>query len=104
MHIFSKAIDRAKQVPFRGVYLDLLAMYEYLIKKNYQYPSTPSLSHMFALDFQLDNILDEGLDNRFNRHEDMANLVRNWAKNTSKFLPMKITYQYTYCYRKYSRY
>ncbi|MCG6522828.1 aminotransferase class V-fold PLP-dependent enzyme, partial [Vibrio parahaemolyticus] len=24
-----KAIDRAKQVPFRGVYLDLLAMYEY---------------------------------------------------------------------------
>ena len=75
-----KAIDRAKQVPFRGVYLDLLAMYEYLIKKNYQYPSTPSLSHMFALDFQLDNILDEGLDNRFNRHEDMANLVRNWAK------------------------
>ncbi|HCU2820938.1 TPA: alanine--glyoxylate aminotransferase family protein [Clostridioides difficile] len=75
-----KAIDRAKQVPFRGVYLDLLAMYEYLIKKNYQYPSTPSLSHMFALDFQLDNILDEGLDNRFNRHEDMANLVRNWVK------------------------
>lgn len=79
-----KAIHRARKVPFRGVYFDLLEMYEYLIKKNYQYPSTPSISHMFALDYQLDEILKEGLDNRFKRHEDMAELVRNWAKKHFK--------------------
>lgn len=75
-----KAIKRAETVEFRGTYFDLLAMYKYLKKKNYQYPSTPSLSHMFAMDYQLDNILKEGLDKRFKRHEEMANLVRAWAQ------------------------
>ncbi|MDK2561931.1 alanine--glyoxylate aminotransferase family protein [Romboutsia sedimentorum] len=75
-----RAIERAKQISHRGIYFDLLAMYEYILKKDYQYPSTPSLSHMFALDFQLDEILKEGLDNRFKRHEDMANLVRDWSR------------------------
>ena len=75
-----KAKERAKKVPNRGYYFDLLAIYEYIQNKNYQYPSTPSLSHMFALNFQLEKILKEGLDNRFKRHEEMANLVRSWAQ------------------------
>lgn len=75
-----KAKERAKKVPNRGYYFDLLAIYEYIQNKNYQYPSTPSLSHMFALNFQLEKILKEGLDNRFKRHEEMANLVRDWAQ------------------------
>lgn len=75
-----KAKKRAEKVPNRGYYFDLLAIYEYIQNKNYQYPSTPSLSHMFALNFQLKKILNEGLDNRFKRHEDMANLVRDWAQ------------------------
>lgn len=75
-----KAIDRAEQVEFRGTYFDLLAMYKYLKKKNYQYPSTPSIPLMYAMDYQLDNILKEGLDNRFKRHEDMAQIVRAWAQ------------------------
>lgn len=75
-----KAKKRAEKVPNRGYYFDLLSICEYIEKKNYQYPSTPSLSHMFALNFQLEKILKEGLDNRFKRHEEMANLVRNWAQ------------------------
>lgn len=75
-----KARQRAKKIPNRGYYFDLLAIYEYIQNKNFQYPSTPSLSHMFALNFQLEKILKEGLDNRFKRHEEMANLVRNWAQ------------------------
>ena len=75
-----KAKKRAEKVPNRGYYFDLLAIYEYINNKNYQYPSTPSLSHMFALNFQLEKILKEGLDNRFRRHEEMANLVRKWAQ------------------------
>ena len=70
----------AQQVPYRGYYLDLLQLYKYIMEKDYQYPSTPSLSHMFALDYQLDRILEEGLDNRFRRHIEMAELVRDWAR------------------------
>lgn len=76
-----KAVEKAKNVPFRGYYLDLLSLYDYIQKKDYQYPSTPSLPHMFALDYQLDKILEEGLENRFNRHLEMAQYVRTWASD-----------------------
>jgi len=79
--ISEKALEAARKVKFRGTYFDLLQIYEYIQKKDYQYPSTPSLSHMFALDYQLDKILKEGLDNRFARHIEMANDVRAWAKD-----------------------
>jgi len=75
-----KAVERAKTVPFRGLYFDLLSLYDYIQKKDYQYPSTPSLSHMFALDYQLDKMLAEGLDNRYKRHIEMAEYVRGWAR------------------------
>ncbi|MFL0270230.1 pyridoxal-phosphate-dependent aminotransferase family protein [Candidatus Clostridium radicumherbarum] len=82
-----KAVERAKTVPHRGIYLDLLALYEYIQKKDYQYTSTPSLSHMFALDYQLDRILEEGLDNRFARHIEMAEIVRAWARKNFEIFP-----------------
>ena len=75
-----KAVERAKTIEFRGYYLDLLNLYNFIQKKDYQYPSTPSLSHMFALDYALDLMLEEGLDNRFKRHIEMAECVRTWAK------------------------
>jgi len=78
--ISEKALEAAKKVKFRGAYFDLLRLYTYIKKKDYQYPSTPSLSHMFALDYQLDNIFNEGLKNRFTRHIEVANYVRCWVK------------------------
>jgi aspartate aminotransferase-like enzyme len=78
--ISEKAIQAARKVKYRGVYFDLLKLYDYLEKKDYQYPFTPSLSHMFALDYQLDSIMKEGLENRFQRHQAMARRVREWAK------------------------
>ncbi len=82
-----KAAAAAQKVQFRGTYLDLLELYSYILKKDYQYPSTPSLSHMFALDFQLDRILEEGLENRFARHLQMAQVVRSWAKEKFELFP-----------------
>lgn len=76
-----KAVEAAKQVENRGLYFDLLDLYNYIKKKDYQYPSTPSLSHMFALDYQLDRMLEEGLENRFARHCEMAVIVRQWAQD-----------------------
>jgi aspartate aminotransferase-like enzyme len=41
---------------------------------------TPAIPHLFALDKQLDYIInEEGLDNRFIRHEKMAGVVQEWA-------------------------
>ena len=79
--ISEKALEAARKVKFRGTYFDLLQIYNCIQKKDYQYPSTPSVSHMFALDYQLDKILKEGLENRFTRHTQMADYVRAWAKD-----------------------
>jgi aspartate aminotransferase-like enzyme len=83
--ISQKAIEQGRKVEFRGTYLDVIALYDYMQKKPYQYPSTPSLSHMFALDKQLDYILNvEGLDNRYARHMEMAKITRAWANEHFK--------------------
>ena len=82
-----KAVERAKEVPFRGFYLDLLSLYNFIQKKDYQYPSTPSLAHYYALDYQLDRMLEEGMDNRFARHIEMAEYVRYWGRKHFELLP-----------------
>jgi len=79
--ISEKALDAAKKVKFRGSYFDLLRLYNWVKEKEHQYPSTPSVSHMFALDYQLDRIFNEGLENRFSRHIEVANYVRKWVKS-----------------------
>ncbi|PHS35813.1 MAG: aminotransferase [Alkaliphilus sp.] len=79
--ISQKALDAAKQVENRGLYFDLVEIYECIQKKDHQYPSTPSLSHMYALDYQLDKMTEEGFENRFNRHLEMAKIVREWARD-----------------------
>lgn len=78
--VSERAIEAGRQVENRGLYFDLVELYDCIIKKDHQYPSTPSLAHMFALDYQLDRILAEGLENRFARHLEMASYVREWAK------------------------
>lgn len=82
-----KAVERAKKVPYRGLYLDLLSLYDCIQKKDYQYPSTPSLAHMFALDYQLQRMLEEGFENRYARHIEMANYVRDWGKEHFELFP-----------------
>lgn len=78
--VSDRAIEAAKKVENRGLYFDLVELYNYVHNKDHQYPSTPSLPHMFALDYQLDKILEEGLENRFARHIEMADYVRSWTK------------------------
>jgi len=85
--ISQKALEAARGVKYRGIYFDLLGLYEYKIKKDFQYPFTPSLSHMFALDSQLDSIMLEGLENRFKRHKIMAKRVQQWAKDKFALFP-----------------
>lgn len=82
-----KAYDRTYDVEFRGTYFDLQKVYDRVVKKNYQYPSTPNISLMYAMDLQLDRMLEEGMEARFDRHKAMANRVRTWAKEYFDIFP-----------------
>ncbi len=76
--VSQKALDRAKEVKNRGWYFDFHVMLKYYHRS--QTPATPSISHLFALNKQMDNILAAGLDARFQHHIDMAEFTRDWAR------------------------
>jgi aspartate aminotransferase-like enzyme len=42
-------------------------------------PSTPSISHVYALSSKLDEFFAEGLDNRYARHVRTNAMIRGWA-------------------------
>ena len=72
-----KALDRSKEVENRGYYFD----FQQFLKSDekQQTISTPSIPHIYALNYQLDKMFKEGLDNRFHRHLEMAEFTRKWA-------------------------
>jgi aspartate aminotransferase-like enzyme len=70
-------MERAKSVPNRGWYFDFVLLEKHRTKDST--PMTPAMSLIFALDYQLDRILAEGLDNRFARHTAMAQRSTQWA-------------------------
>jgi aspartate aminotransferase-like enzyme len=72
-----RALDKAKTTPNRGYYFDFIEFEENDRKDNT--PSTPAISLIFALDHQLKKFFAEGLDNRYARHQAMADATRAWA-------------------------
>lgn len=82
-----RALEHGKQIKHRGWYLDIIELYKYVESKDHQYSATPSLSHMFAMNYQLDRILAEGLDARYARHKEMAEYTRAWAKKHFALYP-----------------
>ena len=73
-----RAMERAKNVPNRGWYFDFVLLEKHRTKDST--PMTPAMSLIFALDYQLDRILAEGLENRFARHSAMAQRSTQWAE------------------------
>ena len=76
--VSERAFARAKQVPNRGYYFDFIDMLKYYQRN--QTPATPAIGLIQALNKQMDDILAEGLDNRWARHAEMANTVQAWAR------------------------
>ncbi len=72
-----RALARAKEVPFRGWYFDFLLLEKHRL--NDSTPMTPAMPLIYALDYQLDRIFAEGLENRFARHSAMAQRCQDWA-------------------------
>ncbi|MFP4017215.1 MAG: pyridoxal-phosphate-dependent aminotransferase family protein [Halanaerobiales bacterium] len=76
--ISERLLKRAEEVEARSYYFNLPVMYKY--HKRSQTASTPAIPQMFALRKQLDDIINlEGLDRRFQRHQEMAAYVQEWA-------------------------
>jgi aspartate aminotransferase-like enzyme len=73
-----RLLEKAKSVENRGFYFDLLELKKYA-DKDYAM-TTPPVSIMYGLDFQLDRMLKEGMASRYERHQEMADMVREWAE------------------------
>jgi aspartate aminotransferase-like enzyme len=72
-----RMVARAKTVPERGAYLDLLA-YEQA-SADHQPTNTPAISLLYALEAQVARInADGGIEQRWERHAQMRELVEAW--------------------------
>ena len=71
------ALAKAATAKDRGYYFDFLEF-----QKNAEQsmtPSTPSISHTYALSSQLDAFFAEGLETRYARHRKTNQMTRDWA-------------------------
>lgn len=75
--VSKKAYERTAKIKNRGYYFDFLVFKKYAEKN--QTPSTPAIPQIYGLNMQLDKMLHEGMEARFERHRHMAEFTRKWA-------------------------
>ena len=73
-----KAMERAATVKGRGYYFDFVEFAKNQAED--MTPSTPSISHIYALESKLDDIFTEGVAARHARHAENNGLVHEWAR------------------------
>jgi aspartate aminotransferase-like enzyme len=76
--VSQRALARAREVEHRGYYFDFIEMLKY--HERGQTPATPAIPQIHALDAQLDDILAEGLEARWDRHRRLARIVQEWTR------------------------
>ncbi len=76
--VSEKAYQRSLSVGNRGFYFNFEQLEKKAVKN--QTPATPAISIINALNVQMDRIFEEGVENRFQRHLDMAEHVRTWTR------------------------
>ncbi len=76
--VSKKLLQRAEEVESKSYYFNLPLLYKY--HQRSQTRTTPAIPQIFALQKQLKDIVNsEGIENRFARHQEMAEYVQNWA-------------------------
>lgn len=73
-----KAMERAATVKGRGYYFDFLEFAKNQAED--MTPSTPSISHIYALQSKLDDIFSEGVAARHERHAELNAMVHEWVR------------------------
>ena len=75
--VSERLMKKAETVQNRGYYFDLVEIKKFADK---DLPlTTPAVSLLYGLDFQLDKWLKEGSGARYDRHEAMTKMVHEWA-------------------------
>lgn len=74
--VSDRVLQRAAEIEHRGYYFDFLELEKSLLKNNT--PTTPPVALMFAADVQLDDILAEGLEPRWERHLRLRDRTHEW--------------------------
>ncbi|PTD93682.1 aminotransferase [archaeon SCG-AAA382B04] len=86
--VSQKAIEKSKEVKDKGYYFSLDRFLSYDSKD--QTITTPNIPLLYVLNQQLEDILnEEGLEKRWKRHKEMAQITRNWAKKHFDVFPNK---------------
>ncbi len=75
----TRPLKELTEVENKGYYFNFVELEKYAVKD--QTPATPAISLVNALNVQMDRIFAEGVENRFQRHLDMADHVRGWARD-----------------------
>ena len=75
--VSDRIIEKSKSVKNKGFYTDFVKLKKNA-DDNYAL-TTPPVSLLYALDYQLDKILKEGMENRYRRHIEMSEMVKKWA-------------------------
>ena len=78
--VSEKAFGRAEKQKDRGYYLDFLEFKKQ--QEGWMTPTTPSIGHIFALQSKLEEIFEEGLQGRFDRHTKTNALVHDWVRKS----------------------
>jgi len=78
LSVSAAALERARTVRHRGAYLDFVEIKQFAEKN--QTPTTPAISLIHALNFQLDQFFAEGLEEHWSAIRAMAEECRAWAK------------------------
>jgi len=71
-------MERSAVARAKGWYFDLERLARQLAAS--QTPATPAISLLYALDVQLQRIVDEGMDKRWQRHLDMQSRTFQWVE------------------------
>jgi aspartate aminotransferase-like enzyme len=73
-----RARARAASMPDRGYYFDFIEFHKNWEK--FMTPSTPSTGHIYALQSKLDDIFEEGVENRHARHAKLNQMISDWVE------------------------
>jgi len=73
------AMERSRNMKNKGYYFDFVRMLK-RFEKSQQHPTTPAVPLLYAMDAQLDLMLKEGMEARYQRHLKMREIVHNWAR------------------------
>ncbi len=71
-------LERASTIEDRGWYFDLVDLHNQI--EGFQTPATPAVSLLYALDLQMNRIVEETMPRRWQRHLDMQARTFDWTR------------------------